>query len=66
MGTLANISRRNGRILYPGTISDQRTDAQGKSRNIILDEAQPEDGHGEIYPSRDKSGDYRIGFNQGQ
>ena len=40
-GTLANISRRNGRMLYLGTISDQRTESQHKSRNI--DGAQPED-----------------------
>ena len=30
-------------MLYPRTVSDQRTESQCKSRNILLDGAQPED-----------------------
>ena len=40
---MANISRRNGGILYLRTITDQRTESQCKSRNILLDKVQTED-----------------------
>ena len=36
LGTLANISRRNGGMLYLRTLSDQRTESQCISKNTFL------------------------------